>query len=216
MDVAEVLRKLKCAKIFTVIELSRWLSCSLPTARRRLRDWDTLTSYNCNGRYYTLPEVPRFDGNGLWRCRGAFFSQHGNLKQTVSHLVSASAAGLTAAELSDVLGLEARSFLSHFREGMGLFRERRERGYMWFAGDSTVRERQREARQDMMSRTIALSDAEAVLLLVELVRNPRSSSLELTSALRPKIPRICPALIDDLLCSWDLEQKKGASDLRSY
>jgi len=64
--------------------------------------------------------------------------------------------------------------------------------------------------------TIALSDTEAVLLLVELVRNPRSSSLELTRALRPKIPRICPALIDDLLCSWDLEQKKGASDLRSY
>ena len=44
MDVARLLRKLKAAKVFTVVELAEWLSCSIPTARRRLNDWRTHTS----------------------------------------------------------------------------------------------------------------------------------------------------------------------------
>ena len=215
MDFAKLFRKLKRVKIFTVKELAGWLSCSIPTARRRLKDWRTLTSYNCNGRYYTLPGVPGFDGNGLWRCRGAFFSRHGNLKQTVSHLVAASRAGLTAAELGEVLGLDARSFLSHFREGLDLFRERWGRGYVWFSGNSAVRKRQRKRRLEM-GVPAGLSDAEAVLLLVELVRNPRSDSAELAEVLRSKIPRISPALIDGFLRSWQLAEKRGASELLSH
>lgn len=216
MAVAELLRKLKCVKIFTVIELCGWLSCSVPTARRRLKAWNAHTSYNCNGRYYTLPEIPEFDGNGLWRCREAFFSGHGNLKQTVSRLVSASPAGLTPAELSEVLGLEARSFLSHFRDGLGLFRERRGCGYVWFAGDSAIRERQQRARQVATSNAAGLSDAEAVLLLVELMRDPHKSFIELAGSLRSKVPRICPALIEEFLRSRQLLEKRGALDLCSH
>ena len=216
MDVAELLRKLKCVKIFTVIELSGWLSCSVPTARRRLKAWNAHTSYNCNGRYYTLPEIPEFDANGLWRCREAFFSRHGNLKQTISHLVAASSAGLTAAELSEALGLEARSFLSHFRDGLELFRERRGRGYVWFAGDGAIRELQRSARQETTHDAAGLSDAEAVLLLVELVRGPHKSFVELAGALRSRIPRICPALIEEFLRSRQLLGKRGALDLCSH
>jgi len=216
MDLARLLRKLRGRKIFTVIELAGWLSCSIPTARRRLKDWSTHTSYNCNGRYYTLPDVPGFDRNGLWRCRGAFFSLHGNLKQTASFLVATSAAGLTAVELGEILGLEGRSFLSHFRDDLGLFRERRGRRYVWFSGDSAIRERQQGAREQMPNRSAALSDAEAVLLLVELVRNTHSTLDGLTEVLRPRIPSICPALIEEFLHSHQLGKKGGASKLRSH
>ncbi len=216
MSVAELLRKLKRVKVFTVIEVAGWLSCSVPTARRRLKAWNAHTSYNCNGRYYTLPEIPEFDCTGLWRCRGAFFSRHGNLKQTVSHLVSASPAGLTAVELSEAIGLSARSFLSHFRDGLELFRERRGRGYVWFSGDNAIRESQQRARHEARSDAGGLSDAEAVLLLVELVRDPRKSLVELSGALRSKIPRICPMLIEDFLRSRQLLEKRGVLDLCSH
>ncbi len=100
----------------TVVLLAAWLSCSIATARRRLKAWSTYTSYNHNGRYYTLPEIAEFDDNGLWHHQGVFFSKHGNLKQTLVHLVSHSVQGLSGAELGKLLGLQPRSFLSHFRD----------------------------------------------------------------------------------------------------
>ena len=64
-------------------ELSGLLGSSLVTARRRLRQWKAYTSYNQNGRYYVLPDIAKFDTDGLWRHQDILFSQHGNLKQTV-------------------------------------------------------------------------------------------------------------------------------------
>ena len=52
-------------KIITIDELANLLGTSLPTARRRLKAWNALTSYNKNGRYYVLPDVPQFDAHGL-------------------------------------------------------------------------------------------------------------------------------------------------------
>ena len=74
-------------KIMTLVEVAEFIRSSIHTARRRLKQWQATNSYNHNGRYYTLPVVPEFDGNGLWRWRGVFFSQYGNLKRTVIALV---------------------------------------------------------------------------------------------------------------------------------
>jgi hypothetical protein len=66
-------------KILTLGELAELIPGSIHTARRRLKQWRAHTSYNQNGRYYALPEVPEFDGEGLWRCRGVFFSRYGKV-----------------------------------------------------------------------------------------------------------------------------------------
>ena len=68
-------------KILTLGEVAELIQSSGHTARRRLKQWRAHTSYNQNGRYYTLPEVPKFDPNGLWHWRDVFFSQYGNLEQ---------------------------------------------------------------------------------------------------------------------------------------
>jgi len=41
-----------------------------------------------NGRYYTLPQVPVFDENGLWKFQTVLFLNHGNLKQTIVALIT--------------------------------------------------------------------------------------------------------------------------------
>jgi len=212
MDDSGIPHLLRKVRIFTLGELVRWLACSTPTARRRLKQWNAFTSYNCNGRYYALPDVPEFDGNGLWGCRGAFFSRHGNLRQTVAHLVGASPAGLTSAEIGETLGLEPRSFLSHFANCSALHRERRGRGFVWFAGDETVRRRQRRVREETPPESAPLSDAEAVPLLVELIRDPGAGPERLAGVLRSKVPRLSPQLIEDFLRFHGLEEKKGASN----
>ena len=90
-------------KTMTLGEVAEAIRSSIHTARRRLRQWRASHSHNRNGRYYALPDVPEFDGDGLWRWRGAFFSRHGNLRQTVVALVERSPAGLDAGELGTLI-----------------------------------------------------------------------------------------------------------------
>jgi len=70
MNVSAVIRSFKKQKVVTVVLLATWPSCSIATARRRLKTWGAYTSYNRNGRYYTLPEIAEFDDNGLSVPRG--------------------------------------------------------------------------------------------------------------------------------------------------
>ena len=163
-------------RIVTVALLATWLSCSIATARRRLKQWSAYTSYNHNGRYYTLPEIADFDAHGLWRYKGVFFSKHGNLKQTVVHLITDSEHGLSGSELGALLGLQARSFLAHFRTHQALSREYQTGRWIWFAADPDVRKRQRKARKSRVVVDLSTlpSDMEAVMILVDLIHHPNS------------------------------------------
>ena len=201
-------KKLIEVKIFTVNDLSQWLSCSVVTARRRLKEWDAHTSYNCNGRYYVLPEVPRFDVNGLWRCRGAYFSMHGNLRQTVRALAAASSGGLSSREIGSMLGLDARTFLAHFEADPGLSRESSGRGHVWFAGDAPTRLRQMEERRNLQESVGGLSDSDAVVLLVEVIKNPGMDCAALARRLALSSPGITVDAAERFLIGHGLLKKK--------
>ena len=110
------LKTFRARKVCTIPQLADLLECSAPTVRRRLKGWSAHTSYNKNGRYYALPDVVSFDANGLWRYGTICFSRHGNLRQTLIGVVGNSRAGLCAAEVRELLGVEPRSFLSLFRK----------------------------------------------------------------------------------------------------
>jgi hypothetical protein len=78
---------------------------------RRLSALGYLSSYNHNGRYYTLDDVPEFDINGLWHFQGVFFSKQGTLKATSAHLIEVSEAGHTHGELEGVLRVRVHNTL---------------------------------------------------------------------------------------------------------
>ena len=98
-DSEKGLKAFRRRKVLTLEEVAELVHSSIHTARRRLKEWQAHTSYNQNGRYYALPDVPEFDADGLWHWRGVFFSRYGNLKQTVVELIHRSSAGLDAGEL---------------------------------------------------------------------------------------------------------------------
>jgi hypothetical protein len=81
---------LKKKKVFDFPTLLSFLNCSIRSGRLKLTQWQAHTSYNKSGQYYALPDVPRFDENGLWWFKGAYFSKYGTLKNTVVHLVGTS------------------------------------------------------------------------------------------------------------------------------
>jgi len=139
-------------KVMTVEQLVELLGCSISTVRNRLSSWRAYTSYNHNGRYYTLPAIPRFNEHGLWRYKTVGFSKHGNLKQTVIQLVRNADRGLDAAEIGQLVGLPPRSFLSHFRNAAGLTRQRLEGRFIYFSDERSVFSRQKQAREQAIQR----------------------------------------------------------------
>ncbi len=201
MNQNNALQSFKKEKITTVVQLAGWLSCSVVTARRRLKSWNTFTSYNLNGRYYTLPETAQFNDIGLWQYHGAFFSRHGNLKQTLIHFVTHSAQGLCSSELGKILGLQPRSFLSHFREDPAVYRKNLMGRWIWFAAEPKAREQQAQTRLTQEeTRVLQIpSDSVAVMILVDLIRHPNSDAKQIARRLISKQANIDVATIQHLL-----------------
>ena len=212
MDLTAVIRSFKKQKVVTIDQLASWLSCSVVTARRRLKAWRAYTSYNRNGRYYTLPEIAQFDDIGLWRHQGAFFSKHGNLKQTLVYLVTHSEQGLSGAELGEILGLQPRSFLSHFRDHPAIYREHMRGCWIWFAADPGIREQQMQSRlsEGGVREPDMPSDMEAVMILVDLIGYPQSDVEQIARRLKSKQLDIDVTAIRQLLDHHGLLKKTAA------
>ncbi len=195
-------------KILTIDELSALMQCSFITSRRRLKQWKALTSYNQNNRFYTLPAIAQFDVTGLWHYREVSFSRYGTCKQTVVHFVRRSEQGLTNAELAEMLGENPDSLLAHFQEIPGIIRERHGRSVVYFSSDEEVYERQHRNRfPPAPSASQVPSDAEAVLILVELIHHPGMDAEELAAELQRKGHKIGPERITALFRAHQIKKK---------
>ena len=213
----------KSKVVMIVEELAKLLRCSPITARRRLKEWRAYTSYNRNGRFYVLPDIPKFDVNGLWRYRTISFSKYGNLKKTVVRLVHDSAAGLPATELGKLVGLLPRSFLSHFRGVEQLHREIVGNRFVYFSSDKKILARQKQKRQEAEARARLAElpmNAESIDILVERIKHPHLSAEQLSVRLRKKGHRIAPEAIRNFFAYHGLLKKKrvhnGQSIKRPY
>jgi hypothetical protein len=162
---------LKKKKVFDFPTLLSFLNCSIRSGRLKLTQWQAHTSYNKSGQYYALLDVPRFDENGLWWFKEAYFSQYGTLKNTVVHLVSASSAGLTGEQIGELVGLNPRSFLHHFRDTTGIHREKHQGVYVYFSEETARYEAQVCARLETIAKGAGISNADAVVILVALIHH---------------------------------------------
>jgi len=191
----------------TLGEVAELINSSIHTARRRLKTWQARNSYNHNGRYYTLPDVPAFDVNGLWRWRGVFFSQYGNLKQTVIELVRRAQAGLDAGEMRSLLGLDPRSFLSAFANHPRLRREKAQGRFVYYCADPSVYAEQQQ-RRGLSAKGRQPTPFEAIAILVEKIKHPALSNEALSRRLRKQKLSVEPETIDNLFVRHGLAVKK--------
>jgi hypothetical protein len=167
-----VFKFLEGKKVFTLDQLVSSLSCSTPTARLKLKQWHAYTSYNQNGRYYTMPTVARFDQNGLWSYEAISFSKYGNLRNTVVHLIHNSPLGLTGNEIGNLVRLAPRSFLHHFRKVSGICREKREGVYVYFSDDvDRYKEQIRNRSRALIEEGKQLRDADVIVILTALIKH---------------------------------------------
>jgi len=195
-------------KVMTLEEVAESIPCSIYTARRRLKQWQAINSYNHNGRYYTLPDMPEFDGDGMWRWQGVFFSKYGTLRQTVVALVQNSPAGLDAAGLRSLVGLDTRSFLSAFAADPQLKREKVQGRFVYYAADMAVYNEQLQHRSRLQAASRQPTPSEAVAILVEKIKQPALSDEALSLKLRKQKVPVEAETIHNFFLHHGLSEKK--------
>ena len=199
-------------KVFTLERLVLSLSCSIPTARLKLKQWGAYTSYNQNGRYYAVPTVPRFDNKGLWHYENIYFSRYGNLKTTIVQLVGRSPSGLTGKEIGALVRLDPRSFLHHFRNAGGIQREKPKGVYVYFSDNPVTYKQQRKSHSKLTHPAGEfLPEADAVMILAALIKHQGICLEEIMTLPEIRMHKIPSAAIRDFLERHGLVKKTPAT-----
>ena len=212
MNEQRALEKFGRQKIVTIAQLIDWLKCSVITARRKLKRWQAYTSINKNGRYYTLPQIPVFDENGLWKYQRVLFSEHGNLKQTIFALITDSCKGLSAVEIAQLVDLVPNSsFLSRFKSEPGIKREKHKGRFVYFSDHPKIYSRQKQTRATRQETVGFPTDSEAVEILVQLIKHPDFGILQLAAEVSKPGKQIGPDMIRRFLGFHDLLKKTSVT-----
>jgi len=211
--IIKALEVFKRKKVITMETLVEQMKCSERTIQRRLKKWGTYTSYNRNCRYYTLSDIPKFNQYGLWRFRDILFSKHGNLKETFIYIVNHSKAGMSAFEMSEIMGLPSYSFLSHFKNDPNIQREKHKGLYIYFSKDLNEFERQKHEREKLFQAKVELelpSDGDAIVILVELIKHQNDDVDQLTRRVRRRGVKISTEKVRNLLSYHGILKKKSS------
>lgn len=215
MDEKKVMRTFGRLKVITIDQLVSLLQCSVITVRRRLKKWNTYTSINQNGRYYSLPQTPVFDDNGLWRYQSILFSKHGNLKQTILCLIRRSQTGLSAGEIAQLVDLSpSNSFFSVIHKSADISREKHQGRFVYFSDSPEHYHQQKQKRILSRPRSIDWpTDEQAVVVLVELIKHPGIDMEQLAAKVTHQGYSVEPAIIEAFLKSHDLLKKTSDTEL---
>ena len=191
----------------TIEKLMPLLQCSAITVRRRLKKWGTFTSINQNGRYYTLPEIPEFDGNGLWKYQFVLFSKHGNLKQTIIELIKRSEMGLSAVDISKIIEIpSSSSYFSQLKQSDEIKREKHQGRFIFFSA-APIRYQQQKRMIEQQDTDGWPTDAQAVQILVHMIKNPGIEIERLAIESAPPGKRLDPVVVKHFLQFHDLLKK---------
>jgi hypothetical protein len=135
-------------KVVTMPEMKAALGTVVDqTVFRKLSQLSYRSSYSHRGGFYTLDSLARFDEEGLWGCRGAWFSRQGTLLATAQILVAEAPAGYFAHELDARLHVSAKDALRQLVHEGRLDRQPLGSLYLYTAADRVRRQEQWACRQ---------------------------------------------------------------------
>ncbi|MCP4764518.1 MAG: hypothetical protein GY870_22270 [archaeon] len=196
-------------KIFTFHLLITTLNCSIRTGRRKLVSLQAITSYNFSGKYYTLPDIPKFDKNGLWKYKNVMFSKYGNLKNTVTHLVTTSLSGIKYGDLCQLLCISAESLRTYLKSFEEIRQDKYGRYTILYSKDMQLYQKQKNYRKIYLSEeeNMMQLDIKEVLILVDRIKYPKSTLEQCAQRLQHQGYKISVTMIYQLLVHHDLLKK---------
>ena len=195
-------------KCYTIEELHKALNYSLISIRRFLKKIGYYSSFTHNSKWYTLKAIPSFDNNGIWFYRDKGFSVHGNLNQTILHFVNKSSKGLSAKELINILSVPCHSILNQMYNKKKIDRLKTSDGFYYLTINENKKKMQIKKLQIIASpkKIARLLPQTAVYVLVEFIKNPEASFLELSIAVEKKGVKVSQTSIARLFKEHDLKK----------
>ena len=148
MDILSVLQKYIKNHFVTDMAsiIERFPGRSIPSFHRDLAKLGCISSFTDNRRFYTLPEIPIYDGFGLWRYNRIGFSKYGTAKETVRVLIEDSASGMTYADLEEILGIRLYTTLHTLSIEKVIISETDGSRKLFFSGNKENYQRQKTNR----------------------------------------------------------------------
>ena len=212
----DLTRFLSSQKVVEMAALQEALGGVVPmTVFRWLRKVSYRSSYNHNGRYYTLYDPARFDRWGLWSYGDIHFSMDGTLKATVKRLTEETEAGYTQRELQELLGVRVQTFLHDGVRAGDLTRERIDGVYVYLHPEQEVRASQLERRRDRVSAAkeeeVEISDHVVIQVLLVLIHHPGSGPADVARRLRGRSPPIPVDQVRVVFTRYALGERGGLS-----
>ena len=198
----------------TLRELSQFLNVSIRTIQRKIRQWDTIRSYDHNGSYFSLKKLATFNSYGIWEYNNIHFSKFGTLKNTLVAIINNSSHGMDGSQIRDVLGMDTRSFLFQYKDVSGIKREKIGDNYVYFSSEQQQFSEQLLKRK-LDSQALAqppLKGSAAISVLVEAIKHPDFTSEQLSGHLHKQGIEIKPKIIQSFFAFYGIEKK--TTDLR--
>jgi hypothetical protein len=202
---AELFKQEKC---YTIDELSRLLNYSLISIRRFLKVIGYYSSFTHNSKWYTLRSIPSFNKNGIWFYQDIGFCKHGNLNQTIGHFIDKSSQGLTAKDLFNILSVPCHPVLNQMYKKKKIDRFNTPKGFVYLTTSESKKGLQLKRLQVLTPspKIEHLNPQTAVYVLVELIKNPKASFLELSVAVNKKGVTASQQAIAQLFKDYDLKK----------
>jgi hypothetical protein len=143
----------------TMVEMKAAMGTTVDaTIFRKLRQLCYLRSYSHRGKYYTLPEIARFNEQGLWLHRGVHFSKQGSLLNTLEHHVNHCVAGYFEYELESLLHVVVRVAVLKLLSDNKIYRKKVAGRYLYCS--SRMKKRKRQCSERNKQQAIADSALE--------------------------------------------------------
>jgi len=195
-------------KCYTIEELRRLLNYSLISIRRLLKVVGYYSSFTHNSTWYTLRTIPAFDKNGIWFYQDIGFCKHGNLKQTIAHFINKSFHGLTAKDLFNILSVPCHPVLNQMYRQKKIDRFNTPKGFVYLSVSESQKRLQLKRLQALtpVKPIERLNPQTAVYVLVEFVKNPKASLVELSVAVENKGLKAPPQAIAQLFKDYDVKK----------
>lgn len=201
-------------KFAKMMDLSNLLDThSRMSVFRRLRDFHYLSSYTHAGTFYTLPEIAQFNRAGLWLIDSVGFSQHGNLKETLVHLIVLSDAGKTQNELQIQLQIRVHNALLELFRQHQIHRERIDGTYVYVSHDPQCAKAQlaRRAASKIGWGYNSQPDWLVMEVLVAIIQcnQMEIDAKEVMQKLQKKGVRITDTQLEEIFVKFNLKKTSG-------
>jgi hypothetical protein len=215
INVTELKELFKKNIVMDIDDLMKHTSSSRITVLRNLKEIGYTTSYNRNGKYYTLLEIAKFDESGIFDHKGILFFRDGGIQELVIKEIDSSEKGYTSEELSNKIRTRVSNQLHQFVGKYLIIRKKYADFYIYYSIDNTTQEKQISNREKEIKKPFTQEDSEissekkTIRILLKIIQNQNAQPHEIGKMLRQEGLKISDSFIQNIFEKYDI-QKKGS------